>query len=609
MCGISGYISKKKLINDSAIKQTLHLMKRRGPDNLGFFKKNIFNKEIGLLHSRLKIIDINKRSNQPYSEKDFTLIFNGEIYNYIEIREKLKKKNHKFKTNSDTEVLLKSFIEYGENCVDHFIGMWAFAIWDNKKKKLFISRDIFGEKPLFYFFNQDGFFFGSEIKEIKSLCNSNFEINKKQIYRNLFNGYKSLHKTNETFYNQVYNLENSSNITIDLNFNIKKQIFWKPKLNINHKIKKQDAIEGIKHYLLKSLNLRMRSDVPIAFCLSGGIDSSLLASIATKEFSKNISTFSIIESDKRYNEEGNIDLITKDLKCKNKKIFLQKSQNNFFNRLKELTLYHDSPIATISYYIHSFLSEAISKNNYKVSISGTGADEIFTGYYDHYLLHLESVKNNKLFKNKLHDWKKYVKPDIRNPALKDPLIYINNRKNRDNVYEKKFRLEQFSTQKKNDYFSEINYCNELLRNRMLNELFNEVVPVILKHDDLNSMYFSVENRSPYLDKELLSYSLTIPPEMLIDRGYQKKLLRDVAQKFLTEKVRLDRKKIGFNASISSLIDFNNKSTLKKIFNKKSAVNEYIDLEKLKKEINFNNIPNHFSKLIFSIISTNYFLEN
>ena len=158
MCGISGCIIDKHIGNNQSIKDTLILMKRRGPDNQGFFQKFINKKQITLLHSRLNIIDIKPRSNQPFTRDEYTIIFNGEIYNYIELRKELKKKNYSFETNSDTEVLLKSYIEYGEKCVELFIGMWAFAIWDNKKKKLFISRDFFGEKPLYYHLSPIGFF-------------------------------------------------------------------------------------------------------------------------------------------------------------------------------------------------------------------------------------------------------------------------------------------------------------------------------------------------------------------------------------------------------------------------------------------------------------------
>ena len=608
MCGISGYISKTSLIADSGIVRTLELMKRRGPDSKNFYKNLYSSKQLALLHTRLNIIDLNERANQPYYDKHFIVVFNGEIYNYLEIKTKLIKKNYKFNTNSDTEVLIKSFQEYGEKCVDHFIGMWAFAIWDIKKKQLFLSRDPFGEKPLYYFLNESGFFFGSEVKFIKSLCKKKFEINKNQIQKNIFLGYKSLNKSNNTFYKDIVSVESSSNILIDLDLNLIKKKYWKPKLNIDQNMKIDDAIDGVKNNLIKSLELRMRSDVPIAFCLSGGVDSSLLASHAKKTFNKKISTFSIIDEDPRYDESENIRYIIDDLRCNHELIKINNDENLFLDRLKVLTNYHDGPIATLSYYIHSFLSENISKKNYKVAISGTGADELFTGYYDHFLLHFEALKSTKYLNPNLESWKKFILPKIRNPYLQNSKLYIDEPENRDLVYEKNFGISQYSINDVEQKFSEENYCDELLRKRMMNELFHEVVPVILKHDDLNSMYHSIENRSPYLDRDLLEFALTIPPHLLISSGFQKKILRDSGEGILCDKVRLSKQKKGFNASINSIINLKNPEVLKFIFDESSPVAEYADLKKIKSDLDIEIIPNHMSKLIFSIISTKFFLE-
>ena len=607
MCGISGFISDKNYIKKNSINSTLDLMGRRGPDAKNYYIEDNSSKQIGLLHTRLNIIDLNDRSNQPFRDGNFILIFNGEIYNYIELRNILKKK-YNFKTDSDTEVLIKCYQEYGEHCVDHFVGMWSFAIWDLKNKKLFLSRDPFGEKPLYFFKTEKCFFFGSEIKFIKSLCNINFDKNRELLHDNLFLGYKSLNKSNKTFYNNIYSLENSHNLSIDLNLNLKKKKYWQPNISLKNNMSSDEASEGVNFYLLNSLRIRMRSDVPIAFCLSGGVDSGLLASHAKKSLNKDISTFSIIDDDERYNEKDNIEIICKDLKSDTNFINLKKENKIFLDRLKQLTKYHDGPIATLSYYIHSFLSEGISKNNFKVSISGTGADELFTGYFEHFLLHLQTLSNSEFFEENLKDWEKFIKPNIRNEFLKDPLIYIKNPKYRDNIYEKNFNLIKYSIFSNNNEFKENHYTDELLRNRMLNELFHEVVPVILKHDDLNSMYFSIENRSPYLDRDLLNFSLTIPPNLLINNGFQKKVLRDSAKGVLNENIRNFRQKKGFNASINSVIDLNDQDIYNFIFDENSEISELINLNQLKKDIKKDFIPNHISKMIFSILTTKMFME-
>ena len=608
MCGISGYISKKKLVRDNGVKSTLALMGRRGPDAQKYFTSKVGDKELSMIHSRLSIIDVVDRSDQPFIDGHLTLIFNGEIYNYKELKNELKDK-YIFKTNSDTEVLIKCFKEYGEKCVDHFIGMWAFAIWNEKTKELFLSRDNFGEKPLYYFFCDEGFFFGSEIKFIKSLCNKNFKINSDLINKNLFLGYKSLNKKNESFYKEIKLLENSTNIKVNLDLNLKSKKYWIPEGNVDKNLNKNEINEIFKQKITKSLKFRLRSDVPLAFCLSGGIDSGSLTSIASKILNREIHTFSIIDEDQRYNEEENIRLVTKDLNCASYLIRLGKNKENFFKRMRELVKYHDGPLATISYYVHSFLSEEISKKGFKVSISGTGADEILTGYYDHNLLHLATLREGECYEENLEYWKNYILPNIRNPFLKDPNLYIKNPNDRSLVYEENLNIIDYSNQNFKYLFEEEKYSSELLRNRMLNELFHEVVPVILKHDDLNSMYYSVENRSPFLDKSLLEFTLKIPPELLISKGFQKKILRDSVKDILIDKVRLNRQKKGFNASINSIINLKDPEILKNIFDMNSPISEFVNLKKLKNELNFNEIPNHMSKFIFSIIGTNFFLED
>lgn len=453
------------------------------------------------------------------------------------------------------------------------------------------------------------FFFGSEIKFIKSLCKKDFKKNVELIKKNLFLGYKSLFKNNETYYNEIYNLENGTNLKINLNLNLIKKKYWSPKFKLNKNLSRIDAVKGAKHYLSESLKLRLRSDVPLAFCLSGGIDSSALVSIASKELNKKVSTFSIIDSDPRYNEEENINVVTNDLECTSHFIKLKNNKNSFFDRINKLTNQHDGPIATISYYIHSFLAEEINKQNFKVTISGTGADEIFTGYYDHFLLHLASLDDKSSISKNVQNWKKHVLPFIRNPNLQHPMRYIENENDRSLVYEDDLNIIDYSMSKINNKFEEKKFCNELLRNRMMNELFHEVVPVILKHDDLNSMFYSLENRSPYLDRNLLNFMLSIPQDYLIEDGYQKKILRDSVRGILNDKIRLNRQKKGFNASINSIVDLNNSDVSNYIFDKRSPISEFINLDKLKSEINAEFIPNHLSKFIFSLIGSKTFLEN
>jgi len=600
MCGIAGFIGNEKISN-VVINKSLFLMKNRGPDNQSYCHLKINNSSnIYLLHSRLSIIDLKNRSNQPFKKKHITLIFNGEIYNYREIRKNLEELGYKFYTESDTEVLASAYLHYGEKCVDYFEGMWVFAIWDDKIKKLFLSRDRFGEKPLFFYINQKGVYFGSEIKFVKSLCLDSFKINTVKININLLHGYKSIFQDSSTYFKNIFFLESGHNFIIDSNLNKKKYKYWKPIVKQNKKLSYNEACEGINFYLKKSLKIRLRSDVPVAFCLSGGVDSSLLASIAVKEFNTKVRTYSIIDKDERYNEKNNILATVKDLKCKSNLVYLNHDKT-FFN-LKKLVQYHECPISTVSYLVHSYLSEKISKNNYKVAISGTGADELFTGYYHHYLLYLKAIKHNKNFNKKFSDWKKFVLPLVRNPNLKDLSL-----RNKNNNYEdiniiKKF-VKKITKKNKEKKFKN----TDILRNKMLNELFYEVIPVILHHDDLNSMYYSIENRSPYLDKNLFEFANSIPTNFLINQGYQKNVLRDSFKNTLNDQVRLDRHKKGFNASINTIINFKDPIINSYLFDKNSEINDFVDMKEIKKEIYTNN-SNQFSKFIFSVLNTKIFID-
>ncbi len=606
MCGIAGFIGSKK-IDKNNIDKTILLMRNRGPDSSAYKKKIFENREVLLIHSRLSIIDLDSRSNQPFEDNDYTIIFNGEIYNYIELKKQIIAHGYKFQTDSDTEVILKYYQHYGESCVKYFEGMWSFAIWDNKLKKLFLSRDRFGEKPLYFYKSNDGFFFASETKFIKSLSNENFDINYEKLNSYFIRGYRAIYKNNSSYFSKIFSIENATNVSISLSSEIKKYQYWNLEPNIEKNLSIQDAIEESRKKLIQSMKIRLRSDVPIAFCLSGGIDSASLASIATKELNKKTMTFSIIDSDKRYNEKGNIDIINQDLDCENQQIFL-KNKNNLDN-LKKLVEYHDSPISTISYFIHSFLSNLISNNGYKVSISGSAADEIYTGYYDHYLLHLNDCINDDNYSEHLKNWQKHVEPIIRNPRLKNIQLYKNNPENLDNinfdhgtlVYDQLFTKQNITSKSKK-------FSKNFMKNRLLNELFYETVPLFLDQDDLNSMYNSVENRSPYLDTDLVSFLFNVPNNYLIKNGYNKYILRMSMEGILNDKIRLDREKKGFNASMHSLFNFKDRELI-----------DYI----LRDNYIFNLIPKPFfenilkkdifsdneNKLVFYALNIKIFMEN
>lgn len=604
MCGISGYYGTKK-ISREIIDATLKNMKQRGPDNQDI-KEYKFKYNLYLLHSRLSIIDLDNRSSQPMSGKRFTISFNGEIYNYVELRNILKKKYIKFQTTSDTEVLLKGIEKFGIEFIKKLEGMWAISILDHKTGCLYLSRDQFGEKPLYYHFSNKNFFFGSQINYIKNLSQKKFRFNKKKTNAFLNFGYKAIFKNHETFFNQIYHVKPGFILKINKNLSTQESSI----LNLNYKTNtksEREIIKTVKNKLINSLKIRTRSDVPLGFCLSGGIDSAALVAISKKKLNLNFKTYSIIDKNKKYNEEKEINFLTKHLRIHNKKIYFKK--NDFINNLRKLIIFRQSPVSTISYYVHSQISKIARKDGVKVLFSGSGADELFTGYYDHYLIDILQEKNKKIKKDKIRYWSKYIQPNVRNPIFKNLNIFSKEFKNKSYIFDNKKNLDYFMENKSNQIFKEKKFINNPLKNRMLNELFYEGVPVILNEDDQNSMMNSIENRSPYLDKDLLNYTISIRENLFIQKGFNKYLLRSSLKNILPDKIRLNRKKIGFNFNLNSLVDFKDKKTLNWLLNKKSEIFKFINFKKFKKLIlDEKKEDNYIQKFIFSTISTKIFLD-
>ena len=606
MCGIAGYIGKE-CPTDQQIQTTLKTMQQRGPDANGAYQFQEGDCHVAMLHSRLSIIDLDPRSHQPYHDGPFHLVFNGEIYNYVELRKELEELGYSFQTDSDTEVLIKGYQEWGASCTQRFEGMWSFALYDEKQHRLMLSRDRFAEKPFYLIETDHGIYFASEVKQLKALTGKPLTVNSDHILRYVVNGHKSLYKTNDTFYREVRELPNAHNgfISVAEPQRIREEAYWTPKLN-ETPMSMEEAIEGTRERLINSVKLRMRSDVPLAFCLSGGVDSASLVSIAAKEFNVTAHTFSIIDNDHRYDEYDNIQATIEDTGCESTKVILQPDETNI-DHLESLVRYHDAPVATISYFVHSFLSQRIAGNGFKISVSGTAADELFTGYYDHFNLHLYETRNHPDFERFKAEWEKYPLQFVRHPDFRKFDLYFADPSKRDHIY---LNNELFRSMLQKDFhepFTETKYCDSLLRNRMMNELFNEVVRVILHEDDLNSMKYSIENRSPFLDTGLFEWAYSIPSHLLINEGYNKYILRQSMKGILNDKVRLSREKKGFNASINSIFDFDNPRD-RSYFLDDSPIYDYFDRSKMEEMLNKGEYPNSYKKFLFNFINAKIFLE-
>lgn len=606
MCGIAGYFGPD-LPSDERINVTLSALRHRGPDGLGRYVDSLNCNNIVFLHTRLAIIDLDKRSNQPFHIHNKTLIFNGEIYNHVELRTELQSLGCIFTTQSDTEVLAYSLLKWGTKAMDKLEGMWSFAWFDKNTNELLLSRDRFGEKPLYLWNKDSGLFFASEIKALAALAGEWPNINHNHLCRYLVNGYKSLFKTSEDFYIDVHQLTPGQNLLISSSGRKSLHKYWQPVVAEKKVTDYIDLVDEVKQTLINSVALRMRADVPVAFCMSGGIDSNSLISIAKRELGHKVHGFTIVNTDSRYEEEELITHSVEKLNIEHTSVGL--NQDTFLDGLSELITSHSMPIATITYFVHWQLMSAIKKAGYKVTISGTGADELFSGYYDHHNLYLAAIKDNPtLHQDSAKAWMKYQAPLIRNPHLRDPDLFSNCPTFRDHIYLNNDDFSSYLTTPWTEDFYESQFPNTtILRNRMLNELLHEIVPVILREDDFNAMHYSLENRSPFLDRDLAQLSFSIPTELLIRDGFAKVVLRDAMRGIVPEAILDNREKVGFNAPIESLLDTHNPRIREALLDD-SPVFSHVKKSAIEQLLDKTNLPNSSSKFLFNFLNTKFFLE-
>lgn len=544
MCGIAGAFGQIHQISDNQISRLFDLMKKRGPDAIGKYQ----DEKVLIISSRLKIIDLNDRSNQPFENSNSVLGYNGEIYNYKEIKNELIKSGSKFKTESDTEVL-QNYLDADLNLSD-LDGMFAFVYYDKLTKQVKLARDIFGEKPLYIYKNNGTIYFGSEIKFIRQLCGE-LDVNYVKLVNFIANGYRCVCKNENTFFKNVKSLEPGWIYSFDLKhldiisfpYYIKEN-----KFKIDKTLSYFDTVERTKEILLKTFEKRMRADVPLSFCLSSGIDSNAVVGIAKKVFDYDVHAFSIFSDDPRYDERALISKAVRHYDIKHDWIKIK--DENFANSLRKMIIIRDAPLSTMSYYVHFLMMRKIQDYGYKVALSGTGGDELFAGYYDHQLYYLSEMQQNNNFKNYFDNWKKYVLPLIQNDKLKDFSTFFEKPNYREHLY---CSFSKDLIDCRIDEFYEKNYSDSNLKNRMANELFHEVIPIILREDDINSMYHSIENRSPFLNKELFEFIFSVPTEFLIINGMGKAILRHAVSDYVPTYITNQYRKIGFNFSFLSLI--------------------------------------------------------
>jgi asparagine synthase (glutamine-hydrolysing) len=607
MCGIAGYFGIDPPPPDR-VGHCLQLMRRRGPDAAAAYRFATAGRQAMLLHSRLSIIDLEERANQPFRVGCHVLSYNGELYNYVELRRELAAEGQDFQTESDTEVLLKTLVQYGVDGLDRCEGMWAFAVFNEADGSLLLCRDRFGEKPLYLFRDAEGLYFGSEVKFLAALRGRPFDVNEEHLYRYLVNGYKSLYKVRETFFRGVTELPPGTVLQLDAEGRESSRRYWAPAFAQDEGLSYSDCVDAVRDGLVRSVKLRLRSDVPLAFCMSGGVDSNALISTAKRLCEYDVHGFTVMSDDARYEEKAEIEAAVRELGIRHTPISI--TADRFRENMVELVRQHDAPVYTISYYIHWLLMAEVARGSYRIAISGTGADELFTGYYDHHNLYLYEMRDRPEFETALAAWKQHMGPLVRNPYLRNPQLYFENAGIRDHIYLDAKNFAAYLKRDGQEAFAESTYVHSLLRNRMLNELCQESVPVILHEDDLNAMYFSIENRSPFLDRGLCELAYRIPTRFLIRDGYAKIVLRDAMKGIVPDAVLNNRRKVGFNAPVTSFLKID-QPDVRDYLLATSPIFDHVrrdKIEKLLEDGRNSSLPNSQSKFLFYFLNAKVFLE-
>lgn len=599
MCGLAGYFGYQKYQpTQLQINQCLNLMRRRGPDSQNF-KKYYFDNKISLmLSSRLSIIDPEKSANQPMEDKFGVLSFNGEIYNYLELKDKLKLGN--YTTDSDTEVLLKYLAKnYLPN--DDLDGMWAYAYFDKQKKKLTLCRDRFGEKPLYFLFYKNSYYYGSNLSYIYVLSGLKKDLNDEKIISFISYGFKSLFLNNETFFKKIQNLESATALCIDKNLKPVKKKIWeqKPKIKIDN-LSYENKKKKLKDLLIEIFSKRFRSDFPIACLLSGGIDSTAIVALARKFENINLNCFSIKTEDKDYDESERINLLSKSINIKTKFIELNKLDNYDF--LEKIISNSYFPLCSISYLVYAHLNKEIHDKNFKVLISGVGGDEIFGGYYTHQMNYLVENYNKKNFSDIFYTWEKFTKPLVRSRILSDFNYYRREIKKNLSSFHEKNEIKRFLKIKPKDTFKERIYCKKnFFKNQLSLDLFRDTVPPQILSSDQISMFFSIENRAPFLSHKLFDFSNTISDDCLINNGYGKAILRDALSGILPKPILSFREKIGFYANINKFFKTKTKKFRDQLF-QSDYINSLIHLNSVNKLLQKDFMNNAEAKFVFCILN-------
>lgn len=532
-----------RAIDPSLFVQMNNAAAHRGPDDEGCYYDK---QKVALGHRRLAIIDLSPLGHQPMAKHDLQITYNGEIYNYKELRDELKTLGHTFKSESDTEVILSAYFQWGPACVDRFNGMWAFAIYNAQTKSLFCSRDRFGVKPFYFYKDANQFIFASEIKQIVKNPQVPRAINAAVVSAYLISSV--VDHTSETFFKNIFKLPAGHNLTLQVDT-------LEYKIEKYYDLRRQNTTstpQDFPELFESAVRLRLRSDTPVGACLSGGVDSSLIVSLASRMLSgaSPLSTFTAVPFDGYRDESSFVRRLEKDLPIKAH--YLTPTAEDFSKHLQTVIQLQEEPFLSPSILMQYFVMQKAQQAGLKVLLDGQGADEILLGYEKYFPALLSTL----IGKNPLQGFSTLRQVLKNNENVSAGFLM--------RVFAKQWLTSKLSPQaamlKKMlpaEYTQDTTYIDinrnakDVNTDRWMDlEFYN--LPGLLRYEDKNSMHFGIETRLPYLDYRVVDVALRWPLEQLIDKGLAKAPLRN--HQALPSYISERKSKYNFNAPQSLQLD-------------------------------------------------------
>lgn len=547
MCGISGIIHINGApVQEHQLSAMIKAMKHRGPNDDGMFAEG----GLGLGFVRLSILDLSPAGHQPMFSADerYVLIFNGEIFNYIEIREELMRKGHQFRTQTDSEVLLAAYLEWGESMLHRLNGMWAFVIYDRKEKTVFAARDRYGVKPFFYCIDGHRILFGSDIRSITAVLGRKPTPDQESIFN--FLAFNRTDQNDSTFLKEVKKLDHGHYFKLRLAQEApesEKTLRPQKWYNIRKELKEPfKNPEEYREMFASSVGLRLRSDVPVGVCLSGGLDSSSIVSVLLQDFcKKDLNTFSAVYGNGQKGDESTfIDLYRGQLQ---NMYFTEPDGNSLLADLDDLALAQYEPVPSTSTYAQYRVMK-LAQQHVVVTLDGQGADEALAGYHYFFGFHFKNMLRKGRLGALASEMGHYYGKHRSLYGIKSLAFFLLPAalRTRVRVMEKGYLDDDFfqAHNSGDNLITGELYGSNSLQEALINH-FEYKLEHLLKWEDRNSMWFSLEARVPFLDYRLVERTLSVPEDMIIREGMTKHILREAMKGTLPEQIRMRRDKVGF----------------------------------------------------------------